>query len=132
VTTTETAAPTLVNGVFKGGGAKGVAYAGALKALRDRNVWFGSVAGASAGAITATLIAAGLGPDEIEQQVPEALGRANGNLFARLGRVVLGRSMSLFDSNGLHDWLEALLRERTGRDGPVTFRHLYAIEPKIG
>jgi predicted acylesterase/phospholipase RssA len=131
VTTTEAAVSTLVNGVFKGGGAKGVAYAGALKALREQDVWFGSVAGASAGAITATLIAAGLDPAEIEEQVPEALGRADGNMLTRITRVVLGRSVALFDSEGLHDWLETLLRNRTGRTGPVTFRHLYESGPKI-
>ena len=42
-----------VNGVFKGGGAKGLLYAGALEALAERGVWFRAVGGASAGAITA-------------------------------------------------------------------------------
>ena len=43
----------LVNGVLKGGDAKGIAYAGALKAVEERGVCFGVVAVASAGAITA-------------------------------------------------------------------------------
>src|SRR5215212_6810338 len=41
----------LVYGVFKGGGAEGVAYVGALEALVERRVWFRSVAGSSAGAL---------------------------------------------------------------------------------
>ena len=47
------------NGVFEGGGAKGIAFAGALKALKRRRCWFNSVAGSSAGSITAALIASG-------------------------------------------------------------------------
>lgn len=52
----------LVLGVFEGGGAKGVLYVGALEAMAERNLWFSAVAGSSAGAITAALIASGMGP----------------------------------------------------------------------
>lgn len=48
-----------IDGVFEGGGAKGTAYAGVLETLREKGVWFERVAGTSAGAITAALIAAG-------------------------------------------------------------------------
>jgi NTE family protein len=48
-----------IDGVFEGGGAKGTAYIGALNALRESGIWFKRVAGSSAGAITASLIAAG-------------------------------------------------------------------------
>jgi len=47
-----------VNAVFKGGGPKGAAYAGVLQELEGK-VAFRAVAGASAGAITAALVAAG-------------------------------------------------------------------------
>lgn len=63
----------LVNGVLKGGGAKGIAYAGALKAAEERGVRFGAVAGASAGAITAALVSAGLSASEVGRSVPDAL-----------------------------------------------------------
>lgn len=55
-----------VDGVFQGGGALGTAYVGALRALADANIWFARVAGNSAGAITAALIAAGFTAREIE------------------------------------------------------------------
>lgn len=58
----------LYAGVFEGGGAKGVAYVGALKAMVKKKRWFDAVAGASAGALTALLIAAGLKPEEIKEQ----------------------------------------------------------------
>jgi predicted acylesterase/phospholipase RssA len=53
----------LFYGVFEGGGAKGVAYAGALLAMAERKCWFRAVAGASAGAITAALVASALPPE---------------------------------------------------------------------
>lgn len=52
-------------GVFEGGGLKGIAYAGALEGVAASGAWFGAVAGASAGAITAALVAAGAGPDDL-------------------------------------------------------------------
>jgi predicted acylesterase/phospholipase RssA len=52
-------------GVFKGGGAKGALYAGALDAVRQHGLRFSEVAGSSAGAITAAFIAAGATPDDL-------------------------------------------------------------------
>ena len=55
------------NLVFEGGGVKGIAYGGALKALDDRNILpeVRRVAGTSAGAITAALLAIGCRSDEV-------------------------------------------------------------------
>jgi predicted acylesterase/phospholipase RssA/FMN phosphatase YigB (HAD superfamily) len=46
-------------GIFEGGGAKGLAHVGALKACEERKIVFKGVAGTSAGAIIAGLIAVG-------------------------------------------------------------------------
>ena len=46
-----------VDGVFEGGGALGAAYIGALRALHDSGLWFARIAGNSAGAITASMVA---------------------------------------------------------------------------
>lgn len=48
-----------VLGIFQGGGAKGFAYIGALRACERYGIKFKAVAGTSAGAITAALVAAG-------------------------------------------------------------------------
>jgi predicted acylesterase/phospholipase RssA len=56
----------LVDGVFEGGGALGTAYVGALRALSANGIWFARVAGNSAGAITAAMIAAGFSAYEIQ------------------------------------------------------------------
>ena len=57
------------NLVFEGGGVKGVAYVGALQALDERGVLPGvrAVAGTSAGAITAALVAIGTTWEELRQ-----------------------------------------------------------------
>ena len=117
-----------VNGVFKGGGAKGVAYAGALHAVRERGLWFKSVAGASAGAVTATLIASGMGPDEVQLAVPLALQSARASWIRRLTSAALGRRSSIYESHGIRDWLDATLRTRIKKTaaGPVTFAELHA------
>jgi predicted acylesterase/phospholipase RssA len=52
-------------GIFEGGGAKGLAHVGALKAAENRRINFHGVAGTSAGAIVASLIAAGYSSDEL-------------------------------------------------------------------
>lgn len=52
-------------GIFEGGGAKGLAHVGALKASESRGIEFAGVAGTSAGAIVASLIAAGYKSDEL-------------------------------------------------------------------
>ena len=57
--------------VFEGGGAKGMAFVGALRALQDNNHTSGRLVGTSAGAITATLIAAGYTADMMEAALGE-------------------------------------------------------------
>jgi len=54
-------------GIFEGGGAKGLAHVGALKAVEAR-VQFLGVAGSSAGAIVAALVAAGYSADELYEK----------------------------------------------------------------
>ena len=63
----------LFYGVFEGGGAKGVAYTGALLAMAESKCWFRAVAGASAGAITAALVASALPPEAMESMTDKAL-----------------------------------------------------------
>ena len=57
------------DGVFEGGGAKGIAFVGALAFMERQGMRFKRVAGTSAGAITAALIAAGYRAGDIERIV---------------------------------------------------------------
>ena len=52
-------------GIFEGGGAKGYAHLGALKAAEARNIKFVAVAGTSAGAIISAFVAAGFTGKEL-------------------------------------------------------------------
>jgi predicted acylesterase/phospholipase RssA len=51
--------------VFEGGGAKGIAFVGALEVLKEKGHQTARYIGTSAGAITATLCAAGYSPQEM-------------------------------------------------------------------
>lgn len=55
----------LVFAIFQGGGAKGIAHVGALKAMNDEGLIPYGVAGTSAGAIVAALVAVGYSADEL-------------------------------------------------------------------
>ena len=56
---------------LSGGGARGAAHVGMLRALLDSGITPNRVVGVSAGAIVATLYAAGLGPDDMMSAVAE-------------------------------------------------------------
>ncbi len=103
-----------VNGVFKGGGAKGLLYGGALQALAERGLWFRAVAGSSAGAITATLIASGLDAEEIIKEAPAGLRGVRRMLLADLV------GSPLYRTAGLKNWLEGLLVRQVRTTGPTT------------
>lgn len=125
-TTTEV----LVSGVFEGGGAKGAAYAGALEAMRDEHWWFRAVAGASAGGITAALVAAGLTPEEIADWTPRALGTLA--VVPTLGGLRrLARRTGYYGNEQLLELLESVLDAQCRRfgvprdSGRVTFAQLY-------
>lgn len=54
-------------GVFQGGGCRAIAYVGAFRKAVDKGIAFSEVAGTSAGAIFAALIAAGATPDFLKK-----------------------------------------------------------------
>ena len=120
-----------VSGVFEGGGAKGVLYTGALEGMVDGRCWFDAVAGASAGAITATLIAAGFRPSEVDEQMTKALALLhppkpiNGAFRVRDGGSVL-------DQDELLNWLHCMLAKSFQSQGTdpgadVTFDKLHEL-----
>ena len=118
----------LINGVFMGGGAKLIAYVGALRATRERDIWFGGVAGSSAGAIVAALIASGMHPDELEAAIPAGFAKVKTSKALRFGKAIAGTATSLFESRGLREWLDEMLANQIpqrAQTGPVTFAELH-------
>lgn len=63
---------TMVNLVLSGGGARGIAHLGVIKALREADIRFHRISGVSAGAIVGAFIAAGYGPDETRDKIIES------------------------------------------------------------
>src|SRR5689334_148212 len=59
--------------VFEGGGAKGIAFVGALEVLQQHGHTLRRFIGTSAGAITATLLAAGYTCEELMTAINERL-----------------------------------------------------------
>jgi NTE family protein len=118
-----------VNLVFEGGGVKGVGLIGALSVLEERGFHVRHVAGASAGAIVATLLAAGYSSSEL---LTIAQTSGFGSLRDRdwIDRIPLvGAPISIFKDHGIYEgnqlteWMRRLLADR----GVRTFRDLEVI-----
>ena len=115
--------------VLEGGGAKGVALAGAVAGLAAGGVHFERVAGTSAGAIVAALLAAGMPPAELDRLARDLDLRelVPPGPLDDLGRVGLGlRGLSVLLELGIHDHrpMQAWLREQLAALGVETFGDL--------
>ena len=88
--------------VFEGGGAKGLAFAGALRAFERRGHTVRRVIGTSAGSIVASIIAAGYDAAESQAAIAERLP----NLLKSLSLYFKpGRSYTEVEVNGLiEEW----------------------------
>lgn len=112
------------NAVFKGGGVKGIALVGALTAAEERGWTWQAVAGTSAGAITAALVAAGYTAQELK---PILFG-LDFNRFKDGGPLSvfnLLRKEGIYKGQYVIDWLEGLLLNKTRKAEP-TFADLEA------
>jgi NTE family protein len=125
----EIAGPTekdAADGVFEGGGVKGIAFVGALEAARERGIekWV-NVAGTSAGAIIASLLAVGYEP----RQLREILEQTDYATFADYGwggKVVGGarnalRGRGLCPGETFTDWLAERFKESPVGKADPTF-----------
>ena len=88
------------NLVFEGGGAKGVVFAGAMQEFEKQGHTYGRLLGTSAGAITATLLAAGFSAQEMLVQVNEKLPD---------GSPRFGTFMDIAESITDEDWENSVL-----------------------
>ena len=112
------------NLVFEGGGVKGVAYAGGLDVLETRGIRANvtSVAGTSAGAITAALVAAGYTAAELTSTMMALDLRTfeDGRLE---GPVRVLERYGWYKGGVFLDWLRARLAEKLGA-AEITFVEL--------
>jgi NTE family protein len=114
------------DGVFEGGGVKGIAFVGALEAAREKGIerWV-NVAGTSAGAIIAALLAVGYEPGQLRKILEET----DYNTFADYGRggKILGGARNMLSGRGLcpgkafTDWLAKRFEESPVGKADPTF-----------
>lgn len=89
--------------VFQGGGAKGIVHVGALAAVEDLGLQIRGVAGTSAGAMVAALVAAGYSSQEmLDTSTGEHIIGVLSKSFAERGTFELNRATDLFSPKG---WL---------------------------
>ena len=104
--------------VFEGGGVKGIGLAGAYSALRERGIEPKRVAGTSAGAITAALVAAGYSAQELDAillEVPftrfkDEAWEDRVPLVGHPLSVLLQRG--IYEGRFFHEWMRGLLEAK--------------------
>lgn len=115
------------NLALEGGGIKGVAYGGALKELEKNGILsqIVRVAGTSAGAIQATLLAVGYSADEIAQIVANtSVEKFNDNGFPTKAFARLKHEYGWFEGKVFQEQFRNLIQKRTG-NADLTFAELH-------
>lgn len=105
-----------IDGVFSGGGMKGYALVGAIKAAEDKGYLFKRVAGTSAGSIVAALVAAGLNSQEIYDILINAPRNsfldASYRTFPIIKWFLLYWKMGIYKGNAFEKWFTDVLATR--------------------
>lgn len=126
----------LADAVFEGGGAKGIGHLGALAYAESIGMRWVNVAGTSAGAIIAALVAAGYRAAEMEaiMSVMDLRRFKDEGVVDRVP--LLGKVISLVAEKGVYegDYFEATVADCLARRGVHTFKDLvipeYSADPK--
>lgn len=112
-----------INAVFEGGGVRGIGHVGAACVFEQKGYEFMNVAGSSAGAIVASLLAAGYQCDEIRNEMNDVnyVKFKQESVLDRLGTV--GKAISIFYHYGIYsaDYFEEWLNDLLKKKGKVTF-----------
>jgi NTE family protein len=115
-----------VDGVFEGGGVKGIGLVGAVSEIEAAGYEFVNLAGTSAGAIVATLLAAGYNAAELKQTINgiDFSTFEDSNLIGRIPFV--GAIIDEIFNRGLYqgDVFLNLMRRLLAQKGIHTFRDL--------
>lgn len=104
--------------VFEGGGVRGIAFIGAIQAMEEEHVEWQRLAGTSAGAVIAALLASGYKSFEIKDKIREL------NFSTLRGRSILNRipvigsflelmiHLGIYKNDYLETWMDSLLLEK--------------------
>jgi len=119
--------------VLKGGGIRGIAYAGALKTLEEQHITQGieRVAGTSVGAITGALLCVGYSAQQIEDimfdQDIAAFNDGEGYFIG--GQKRLRKRYGWYKGRRLEQWIGGLIKQQTGNEN-TTFGELHELTKK--
>jgi NTE family protein len=106
--------------VFEGGGVKGIALVGAFSVLEERGYEPQNMAGASAGAIVAALIAAGYGAGELKRIIAELdydqfKDEALEDRFPGGKTLSILKDLGIYEGRAFEEWMRGLLDARDVR-----------------
>ncbi|MCL1594743.1 MAG: patatin-like phospholipase family protein [Actinomycetia bacterium] len=115
-----------INGVFEGGGVRGIALAGAAAGVLDSGYTFHRTVGTSAGALVAALLAAGYTADELEHEVTGMDWPGLLDPVPETHIPLFGQHMALVIHKGINRTrrIESVWRKMLLRKGVRTFRDL--------
>ncbi len=121
---------TIENLVFEGAGIRGIAYSGVIKTLENYQLTdsIHNVAGTSAGAITAMMLALGYTSDEIYRIIDNTNFQHfnDGELIFMGGFYRLINQYGWYKGDRLSMWLENLIDAKTGNPD-ITFQQLQSL-----
>jgi NTE family protein len=121
---------TYKNLIFEGGGVRGLAYAGALMEMDERNLLdsVNRVAGTSAGGIAACLYAVGYTPSEILHLISEMNIKsfADGRFIFIGGMRRMVKHFGWYRGERFNRWIGNLIKTKTGKEN-LTFEELYLL-----
>jgi len=111
--------------ILAGGGVRGTAYIGAIKALEEMNIKMSGLAGSSVGAVIASLIAVGYTHSEIKDLLYDVNYQSFKDLY-----IPMGKDFGFFKGDEVYCWLKNKIekkfygQERNEHSPPVTFKDL--------
>ncbi len=115
------------NLALEGGGVRGLAYAGALEVLEQKNILqhIERVAGSSAGAIAGLMISLGYNSTEIDSILQNLKIQQFNDGKDIVGKIIrIKKEYGLFKGNKFEKWLGKLIEYKTG-DSNTTFNDLH-------
>lgn len=107
-----------VDAVFEGGGVRGIAFIGAIQAMEETKVEWQRIAGTSAGAVIAALLACGFKSEEIRERLSDIdfskfRGRTILNRIPIIGSLLeLMIHLGIYKNDYMETWMDALLLEK--------------------
>ena len=122
---------TSAHAVFEGGGVRGIAYVGALRVAEQQGYHWNHVAGTSAGAIIASLVAAGYTASELDA-IMRSIDYTRFVTSPLCDPLHISDLLQLLMHNGLHSgsYIEEFVREKLIAKGICTFGDLLSRDTK--